>query len=157
TAAETLMLVHQRDPVSPGRLVVGVPRDLETICLKCLRKEPEKRYASAQALADDLERFRTGQPITARPVGPIERARKWARRWPAAAALVVVSAAALLALGVGGWLWALSVVRAHDREVALREAEEVERQKAEENFRDALEVVDQLLTRVAEVDLENVP
>ncbi len=102
---ETVRQVLQDEPVPPRRLQPRTPRDLETVCLKCLRKEPARRYASATALADDLRRFRKGEPILARPVGLPERAWKWARRRPAAAALVAVSLLALLGAvaGVGAY------------------------------------------------------
>jgi WD40 repeat protein len=106
TPLETLQQVLTREPVPPSRVRPGVPRDLEVICLKCLRKEPERRYESALALAEDLERFLAGEAIRARAVGPAERTARWVRRHPAGAALVVVSALAALALvgvGVGQW------------------------------------------------------
>src|SRR5439155_11866684 len=84
--------VRHHEPVPPRRLQPGVPRDLETICLKCLNKEPPRRYASAQDLADDLQRFREGKPIQARPAGPVEQGWKWARRRPALAGLLLLSA-----------------------------------------------------------------
>jgi WD40 repeat protein/predicted Ser/Thr protein kinase len=95
---DTLAQIKERDPEPPSRHGRRVDRDLETICLKCLRKEPGKRYASAGALADDLARFSAGEPIRARPVGPWERGLKWARRRPTAAALLAVSVLALLGL-----------------------------------------------------------
>jgi WD40 repeat protein/predicted Ser/Thr protein kinase len=119
---DVILQVEAAEPVTPRRLQPKVPRDLETICLKCLRKEPAKRYASALALADDLRRFLTGEPIHARPVGVWELGAKWAKRRPAAAALVVVSFLALLALAVGGMAyhthlrWALEEARDHEEQ-----------------------------------------
>jgi WD40 repeat protein len=99
SAVETLDLVRRQEPVAPRWLNAGVPRDLETVCLKCLRKEPQKRYPSAEGLAEDLRRWRVGEPIAARPVGVVERGLKWARRRPAVAALCLV-----LVLSAGGLL-----------------------------------------------------
>jgi tetratricopeptide (TPR) repeat protein len=96
----TLLQVLQEEPVAPSRFRARLPRDLETVCLKCLRKEPGKRYPTAQDLADDLERFLDGQPITARPVTLWERGLKWARRRPAVAALLAVTTTAAFLLGL---------------------------------------------------------
>src|SRR5258707_9696899 len=103
-AAETERQVIHDEPVSPSRLNTKVPRDLETICLKCLSKEPQRRYASAAALADDLRRFGEGRPIQARPVGLAERSLRWCRRNPTLAALLV-TALALVGLASGGGVW----------------------------------------------------
>lgn len=85
TLADTLRQVQIVEPVSPRRRLPGIPKDLNTICLKCLAKEPKKRYASALGLAEDLGRFLAGEPILARPVSRIERGVKWAKRRPAVA------------------------------------------------------------------------
>ncbi len=95
---DTLQAVKERPPQSPGSLNANVPRDLETICLKCLEKDPRRRYASAQALADDLRSWLDSRPIAARWVGPVERAWLWCKRKPAIAAL----AAAVVLAAVGG-------------------------------------------------------
>ena len=86
TIVETLDQVRTQEPTAPSRWQASVPLDLDTICLKCLRKEPENRYASAAELADELVRYQQGEPILARPVGRIEKTVKWARRNPGIAA-----------------------------------------------------------------------
>src|SRR5205823_1595775 len=98
TILDTLEQVRNRDPVSPRQLQPTVPRDLETVCLKCLHKEPGKRYSSAEALAADLGRFLAGEPVKARPTPAWERAWKWARRKPAAAAFLTTLLAAVVVL-----------------------------------------------------------
>jgi hypothetical protein len=95
---DTLLQVLTEEPVPPGWLNPGVPRDLETICLKCLRKEPHQRYASAGELADDLGRFLEHQPIRARRAGLWERVIKWGKRRPAAAAIVAMAAVIVVSM-----------------------------------------------------------
>lgn len=95
---DTLLQVLSCEPASPRQLNAAVPRDLETICLKCLNKEPRKRYATAQDLVADLDRYINDQPIVARPAGAGERLWKWVRRRPAAAALLLVSGIASIGL-----------------------------------------------------------
>jgi tetratricopeptide (TPR) repeat protein/tRNA A-37 threonylcarbamoyl transferase component Bud32 len=124
TAAETVQQVLQREPALPSSLNAKVPRDLETICLKCLQKEPERRYESGRALAEDLGRFLEGRPIQARPVGPAGRFARWCRRNPAAVAVSV-----LLVAGVTISTW--QAVRARHAEIAARKAEEAETKRAE--------------------------
>jgi eukaryotic-like serine/threonine-protein kinase len=102
TVLEVLRQVREAEPPRPSSITPGLDRDLETICLKCLEKEAAKRYGSAQALADDLQRWLRGEPIEARPVGRGARAVRWARRHPGAAALVGVSGLALFAVVAAG-------------------------------------------------------
>jgi WD40 repeat protein/predicted Ser/Thr protein kinase len=101
TPLATVQQVLAEEPVPPGRLQPRLPRDLETVCLKCLHKDPKKRYASALDLADDLGRFVAGESVRARPAPAWERGVKWARRRPAAAALMAVSLLALAAVAGG--------------------------------------------------------
>jgi serine/threonine protein kinase len=146
---ETLFQVRYEEPVPPSRLC-KLPRDLEVICLKCLRKEPRNRYASAADLGDDLHRYLARQPIQARPVGRAERLVKWARRHPTVATLSTVAALAVLALLVGGWWSAATLERAAEQERASAK-------KAEASFDQALAAVEQMLTSVATSDLADVP
>jgi serine/threonine protein kinase len=95
---ETLVLVRTQDPLPPSRLRPRVPRDLETLCLKCLEKDPRRRFASAGELADDLHHFLRGETIRARPTPAWERALKWVKRRPAVAALIAVIGLAALVL-----------------------------------------------------------
>jgi thiol-disulfide isomerase/thioredoxin len=142
---ETLLVVLQREAPRPRVLNPAVPADLETICLKCLRKEPEKRYAGAQALADDLQRWLDGEPIRARRVGRLERAVKWGRRRPAPAALLAVSVLAALALGVGGWWSNARLTAALARAEASAAEARGERERAAAVFQKNLEAVDDLV------------
>ena len=129
TAAETLQQVLTQDPVPPSRLNAQVPRDLETICLKCLHKEPHLRYASAAALADDLRRFLRGEAIAARPEGSLARLARRVRRRPALSAAVAAGTLSAVAL-VGGGLWLISERAAAAREV---EAERAATERAAED------------------------
>lgn len=120
TVLETLDQVRDDDPVPPRKLRPTVPRDLETICLKCLQKDPRQRYATASGLAEDLRRFQAGEPVTARGLGAIGRILRWCGRHPVEAVLVSVLLL-LLALGaIGGAL--SSVWLRHQRDLA-RDAE----------------------------------
>ncbi len=92
---EMLEQVRHQDPVPPRRLNPAIPRDIETICLHCLEKDPRRRYASAEALAEDLERWRKGRPIAARAISPVERAWRWCRLRPVVAALAAALALTL--------------------------------------------------------------
>jgi len=94
----TLQMVITQDPVAPSKIKPHIPRDLETICLKCLRKNPDGRYDSAMDVAEDLERFLDGKPIRARRVGYFQRTRLWCQRKPMAAFAVVMGVLMLLVI-----------------------------------------------------------
>jgi serine/threonine-protein kinase len=129
TSTETELQVIQHDPVPPSRLNPRVPRDLETICLKCLHKDPQRRYPTAASLAEDLQRFQRGEPVTARPAGLLERMGKWVRRRPAVATIAGASLLFTIAL-IGGAQW-LAVQRAQQRyalEGDLREVMHLQQQ-----------------------------
>jgi len=110
--------VQTVEPVPPNHLRPNLPRDLTTICLKCLQKDPARRYAAAEALAEDLQRFLAGMPIKARPVGTLERTWRWCRRNRAVAALIGSVALLLVVIAIGSSLTALylhATVKESDR------------------------------------------
>src|SRR5262249_4746056 len=171
TAMETVRMVTSVEPVPPSYLIAHLPRDLETICLKCLEKDPKKRYGSAQDLADDLQRYLDNRPILARPVPLWERGWKWAKRRPAAAALVGLSASVLLAATAGGFAFARHEHLRAERESDLKHEAELRRDEAdtqrqnaermqalaEQRYQQNLQTVDHYFTEVGENELLDEP
>jgi serine/threonine-protein kinase len=165
TPIETERQVIAEEPAPPSRLNAKVPRDLETVCLKCLCKDPDRRYASASDLADDLRRFLRGEPIEARPASSLERLGKWSRRHPVQTAVWVGSAAAVAGI-LGAILWTFSVRTTLAKAVADDLAEVVRLEHASEwrAARDMLERAktrlgpaagrDRLASRVSEIENE---
>ncbi len=147
---DTLVLVRTQEALPPSKLRQRLPRDLETICLKCLNKLPAARYATAEELAADLRRFLAGEPIRARPTALPERAAKWVRRHPAMAALAGTGTIASLALAVV--IVTASIRLKHERDLA-----QIQRREAVANLQKAREAVDRMLTRVSEERLKNLP
>jgi tetratricopeptide (TPR) repeat protein len=147
---ETLRRVQTDEPIPPNRLQPQLPRDLTTICLKCLQKEPGKRYVSAEALAEDLQRFLAGEPIRARPVGMAGKIGRWCRRKPVIASLV----AGLALVGAGGfagvtWQWRRAEANA---QLALEQRQQADeqRERAETSFRLAREGLEEGVKKIAE-------
>jgi WD40 repeat protein/serine/threonine protein kinase len=139
TPLETLRQVVAEEPVAPVRLRPKLPRDLETVCLKCLRKEPHRRYATAAELADDLRRFLDGEPVRARPVHAWERGLRWARRRPAWAALLLLGVAAALGLA-GGVAWHTASLQGLLEETRRAHQEAQERARRERQYRYAADL-----------------
>ena len=140
------MIMHQvihDEPRNPRSLNDRVPRDLETICLKCLQKDTSKRYQRADELAADLRCFLAGQPILARPVGQAERLWRWCRRNPVVASLIATVAALLVLVA------AATSIGNYNTRIAWK--------KADENYDVALKAVDEMLAEVGGESLDNVP
>jgi WD40 repeat protein len=131
---DTLLLVRTQVPARPRSLNPKADRDLETICLKCLEKEQANRYGSAEALADDLERWLAGEPIRARRSGSLERMRKWVKKRPAIAAMwgaiLVVSA-----LGIAGIIWQWQEAETSQQQATEKANKAEQAQKAEADAR----------------------
>jgi hypothetical protein len=134
TPLDTLHKVECQKPVTPRRLQPQVPRDLETICLTCLQKQPAERYASAEALAEDLHRFLRSEPIRARPIGIVGLAYKWAQRQPALATVVL-----LATLGLVGLAWTGQDALQHRRHAELAQQETDRTVMAEQEARQEVE------------------
>jgi serine/threonine-protein kinase len=150
TPLETLEQVRNSEPVSPRSLQPGVPRDLETVCLKCLPREPRRRYPSALALAEDLRRFLDGRSVLARPTPVWERLAKWARRRPAVATLVLVSVLALAGLAAG--------VVVHDARLRDEvERTDQQRRRADANYRQAREAMTKMLASASARNKADLP
>jgi WD40 repeat protein/tRNA A-37 threonylcarbamoyl transferase component Bud32 len=148
TVLQTLQQVKWADPVPPSRLQPGLPRDAETIALKCLEKDPRRRYADAAALAEDLDRFLAGRAILARPTGAAERLGKWVRRRPAVALLAAaVVAATVLGFTLVAWQWRRAEAKAAAEAAANERAQRARRdafeQQAELTLHQALALCDQ--------------
>ena len=126
TTLETLQLVIANEAVSPRRLNPALPRDLETICLKCLEKAPERRYQSAQELADELGRCLRDEPIVARPVSQVEKAWRWCHRKPALALSIGAGLALLLVIAIGS---PIAIVRINRARAAAEAAERATQQQ----------------------------
>jgi serine/threonine-protein kinase len=154
TAVETVLQVIHQEPAPPSRLNAKVPRDLETICLKCLNKDPERRYATAAALADDLRRFQRGEPIAARPTSLPARIGKWVRRHPTHAAMIALSllfAAAVVSGGV--WLTLEQADRRHAVEADLNDVARLQEHARWAEARATLERAEARLDRGGPDDL----
>jgi serine/threonine-protein kinase len=143
TPAATLQQVEAEEPVPPARLNRQVPRDLETICLKCLHKSPLRRYATAAALAEDLHRFQRGEPIAARPVGLLERTSKWVRRHPTQST-TLIAGLVFVTMIIAASLW-LVVQQTRQRnlvEANLKEVAELEENGRWTDAQSALELAE---------------
>jgi tetratricopeptide (TPR) repeat protein len=157
TPLATVLEVVDKPPISPRSLNSRVPVDLETICLKCLEKEPSARYSSAEALADDLERFFNGEPTLARPLPAWRRTLKWARRHPWASAAVALLTINLALLGVGGWVTSASLKKQLDLEEQYGRDMKAAHDRSAEDFQAAREAVDHILSRLTQDELAHLP
>ena len=157
TPWDSVALLMTEEPISPRRVRPSVPTDLDTICLKCLEKDPAKRYATSADLAVDLGRFLRGESILARPTGAWGRSTKWVKRKPLAAALIFVIVSAGLSLLTGSLWYNEKLSDALEREKEQLEETERQREWARANLGKARGAVDRMLTRVAEGPLAKTP
>src|SRR5205823_837031 len=148
TTYETIRLVLETEPRQPRTINPKVDRDLSTICLKCLEKDPQRRYSSALALAEDLERWLRREPIRARHSGPFIRGKKWLQRKPATA--VAVASLAGLAVAVGVIIWKSAfILPPPTTGVAVLPFENLSEDKANAYLADGIQ--DEILTRLSKI------
>ena len=148
TTYETIKLLLETEPRPPRLWNPKVDRDLSTICLKCLEKDPQRRYSSALALAEDLERWLKHEPIQARRTGVVGRGKKWLQRNPTAAAVVALSLALIAAVGVIVWKSEL-FRRPATAGIAVLPFENLSNDKEDASFADGVQ--DDLLTKLAKI------
>ena len=148
TTYETVRLVLESEPRQPWLWNPKVDRDLSTICLKCLDKDPQRRYSSALALAEDLERWLKHEPIQARRFGALTRGKKWVRRNPSIAALVALSL--VLLIGLGAMLWKSELAgRSPTTGIAVLPFENLSNDREDASFADGVQ--DDLVTKLANI------
>ena len=135
SVAECIRMIQEHEPPAPRHVNPAIPHDLEAICLKCIEKEPQRRYLTAAALADDLERFQGGLPILARPIGLVGKTIRWCNRNRWLTAALATSALSLILLGLGGvWIaWRQNTLR---RTADERAAEALRAQSAAHRYSD---------------------
>lgn len=138
TITQTLSLAAEADPVSPRLLSPAVPHDLETICTKCLEKDPRSRYASAEELAEELGRFLNDEPIRARPLAPAAKLARWCRRKPALALAIGTGAALLLVIAIGSPIAIYRINASREQEANLRARAEAAEQETGKQLYTAL-------------------
>jgi eukaryotic-like serine/threonine-protein kinase len=136
TPLDTMLQVRERDPVAPRQIDPGVDRDLEVICLRCLEKDPQRRYDSAASLADELQRFLNDEPIQARPIGPAVRGARWLRRNPALATASAATVLALVAALVMLLVYAADRANAARNYAALNDELQAKSQRVQDAFRE---------------------
>jgi tetratricopeptide (TPR) repeat protein len=157
TVWDTVHQVLHEEPVAPSRLHPKLDCDLETICLKCLQKDPPKRYANAAALADDLRRFLAGESIAARPAGWHERLWRWCRRNPGVAFLAGTVSVLLVLVAVVSTGAAFWVAAERDRADDNYRTAEARRVEARANLEKACQAVNEMLTRIGQEELRDRP
>jgi len=148
TTYETVRLLLETDPPDPRSINPKINRDLSTICLKCLEKDPRDRYPSALALAEDLDRWLRHQPIQARHIGVVTRGQKWLQRNPAAAAMVLLSLALVAAVAIIIWKSDL-LSRPPTTGIAVLPFENLSNDREDASFADGVQ--DDLLTKLAKI------
>jgi serine/threonine protein kinase/tetratricopeptide (TPR) repeat protein len=164
TPMDTMLQVVSEEVVPPTQLNPKVPRDLETISLKCLQKEPGKRYRTAAALADDLQRFLAGEPIAARPVRGVEKVWRWCRRRPSVAVLIAMVFLVTI-VGMAGVFWQWQSARANfaEAEQQRQRAEDalktvsIERDRMRKDYEQARRIIDDFFVKISDQNLRNVP